>query len=328
MSSITLKTHKMLWGRSGNMCAFPDCKRILVADETSTDDPSIIGEEAHIVARKSDGPRGKHPLTHDRRDLYDNLILMCGIHHKIIDDQDLEYTVEKLKDFKIQHEKWVKDNLVFDVKKQKDDEVYATYIEKFIEYSKLNEWNSWTSWLIGTINIFPKEEYESLQKLPSYIVSRVWPNRYPKLEMALLNFKNVLNDLFTVLNEHVEERQDGYTTAKFYKPYNKTMDDQLINKMVDKYNFHVALFIDLVVELTRAANYVCDYIREYLFEGFRIEEGVLLITNTGFMSSNTYRVEYRGKERIDYPYKGLRDFMEARTERDIHFGEGVDESYF
>jgi len=66
--AISLKTHKMLWGRSGNMCAYPECKKVLVADETLTDNPSVVGEEAHIVARKENGPRGKRDLTEEERD--------------------------------------------------------------------------------------------------------------------------------------------------------------------------------------------------------------------------------------------------------------------
>jgi len=64
--SITLKTHKMLWGRSGNRCAMPDCRKELVMDATETDDESLIGEECHIIAesprrpqRKPVNPRGK-----------------------------------------------------------------------------------------------------------------------------------------------------------------------------------------------------------------------------------------------------------------------------
>jgi hypothetical protein len=124
--AISLKTHKMIWGRSGNMCAFPDCKKTLVVDETSTDDPSVIGEEAHIIAQKEDGPRGVSPLTMEQRDKYENLILLCSIHHKVVDDQEKEYTVDRLKDFKTKHETWIKENLKVDNKKIKDDEVYAT----------------------------------------------------------------------------------------------------------------------------------------------------------------------------------------------------------
>lgn len=62
--TISLKTHKMLWGRSGNICAFPDCKKELVMDESETDDPSLIGEEAHIVAQKENGPQRKIHLDY------------------------------------------------------------------------------------------------------------------------------------------------------------------------------------------------------------------------------------------------------------------------
>lgn len=85
--SILLKTHKLLWGRSGNKCAMPDCRNELIVDETETDNESIIGDEAHIIARSNDGPRGESEMSSEDRDKYDNLILLCRIHHKVIDDQ-------------------------------------------------------------------------------------------------------------------------------------------------------------------------------------------------------------------------------------------------
>lgn len=82
----------MLWGRSGNRCAI--CQKELVIDATETDDDSIIGDECHIVARSTDGPRGASPLK--ERNKYNNLILLCKIHHKQIDDQENEFPVERL----------------------------------------------------------------------------------------------------------------------------------------------------------------------------------------------------------------------------------------
>ena len=332
---ITLKTHKMLWGRSGNMCAFPECKKILVVDETFTDDPSIIGEEAHIVAEKENGPRGNSPLTLEQRNKYDNLILLCSVDHKTVDDQPIEYTVEKLHQFKDEHEKWVRDNLNIDNKKIKDDELYATYIEKFIELTDLHNWTNWTSWLLGSSQLFPKEHFDLLKNLPNYIVSRIWPNRYKPLESAFINFKNVLNDLYSVFYIHIEERADGYTIEKFYKKYYsdnfRQPDDYSFKKeqqALNSYNYHGALICDLVLELTRAANYICDQIRTYIFEGFRIKEGALLVMSADILGYDTYRVEYRGDQRIEVPYKGLKDFMESRQLRDLHFGTGVDMSYF
>lgn len=332
---ISLKTHKMIWGRSGNMCSFPDCKKVLVIDETATDDPSIIGEEAHIVARKEDGPRGRSSLSIDQRDKYDNLILLCSIHHKNIDDQEREYTVEKLHEFKKKHEDWVKENLITDNRKIKDDEIYATYIERFIQLTELNNWQNWTSWILGATESFPKEQFDSLKEIPNYIVSRLWPKRYDLLEYSLLNFKNIVNDLMKVYYVYPKEGPNGYTVEKFYKKYyyENFPDDKVYSleeeqKALDRYQYHIALLEDLIIELTRAANYICDQIREYIFEGFRLEEGAILITRGGFFGYDTYRVEYRGQERTEHPYPGLRTFMSLRSTRDFSIGEGINDLYF
>ncbi|MDO6674313.1 hypothetical protein Q4517_01960 [Tenacibaculum sp. 1_MG-2023] len=334
--SISLKTHKLIWGRSGNMCAFPDCKKQLVIDETSTDDPSVIGQEAHIVAKKENGPRGQHPLELEKRDKYDNLILLCSVHHKLIDDQENEYTVEKLHDFKNKHETWVKENLTLDKQKIRDDELYATYIQKFIELTNLENWTNWISYMLGMWETFPKEEFDTLKKVPNYIVSRIWPQRYLPLESSLINFKNILNDLVRLYHEFPDENPNGYSIEKFYKNYqrekfyhNQEAYCQEAEIMaLEHYEYHVALIIDLVIELTRALNYVCDQIRYFLFEGFRIEEGVILISRTDFFSSQSFRVEYRGGERIEMPYKGLKDFMTSRSGRDYFVGSGINEYYF
>ena len=83
--AISLKTHKLLWGSSGNICA--RCKTGVVEDPTETDDASLVGEEAHICSKKEDGPRYDDPLPIDQRDLFVNLILLCNTCHKIVDDQ-------------------------------------------------------------------------------------------------------------------------------------------------------------------------------------------------------------------------------------------------
>ena len=111
---ITVTTRKALWGKSGNKCSFPDCKQDLVMNESETDDLSVIGEEAHIVARKEKGPRGKSELPKEQRDEYNNLILLCSIHHKRIDDRENIYTIDLLHQYKKKHENWVSSNLSLD----------------------------------------------------------------------------------------------------------------------------------------------------------------------------------------------------------------------
>jgi hypothetical protein len=328
--SISLKTHKMLWGRSGNRCAFPECKISLVMDESETDDASIIGEEAHIVAQSMDGTRGSAELELEQRDKYNNLILLCSNHHKLIDDRPGEFTIEILKQFKEAHEKWVKENLSYDVKKQRDDELYTGYVEDFIQMAFLENWTAWTSYLLGGSNEFDKEVYESYEKIPKYIISRIWPHRYLPLENSFFNFKNVSNDLITVFNKHIAEKKsgDGYRIEKFYK--NRYYSDQEYSELLKEYEYHIDLVEDLIIELTRSANYICDMVREYIFPSFRLKEGALLITRGPFMdfSFNTYRVEYRGEERTELPYPGLEKFMEIRDKRDLNVGSGINKSYF
>jgi len=106
--SISDRDRKILWGNSGNKCAM--CKASLVAEKTANDPAAIVGDEAHIVARSAGGPRAGL-LEDSKLDAYGNLILLCKVHHKIIDDQPNEYTVERLHGIKGQHEEWVRQTL-------------------------------------------------------------------------------------------------------------------------------------------------------------------------------------------------------------------------
>lgn len=327
---ISTKTHKMLWGRSGNRCAFPDCKLVLVMDETETDDPSVIGEESHIVARSPVGPRGESDLTEEQRDMYGNLILLCSVHHKLIDDQPREYSVDRLHTIKRNHEEWVKTTLGIDEKKQRDDELYATYIDNFLILADVENWKAWTSYVFGSDHPrISRKHYEDCRKLIDYILSRVWPHRYPGLESSFFNFKNVMNDLLKVFDEHAENvGENEIWTRKFYKI--PEWDTDKYDRLLEKYRYHVNLVTDLTLELTRAANYMFDSIREHLLANFRLEEGVLLVIIGPFMDFTwrTHRVEYRGEERTEFPYPGLKEFMKIRDDRDLSYGTGVSEDYF
>lgn len=95
---------RVLFQKSGNQCAFPDCDRTLVYSDMGLDGPTVVSEIAHIVAQKPDGPRGEHAMPLDERDRYDNLILLCSEHHKVIDTQAEHFTVERLRQMKQAHE--------------------------------------------------------------------------------------------------------------------------------------------------------------------------------------------------------------------------------
>jgi hypothetical protein len=115
--SVSNKTRKLLWGRSGNRCAI--CRKELISNHTAKDDESVVGDECHIISQKSNGPRYDSNFSKNKIDHYDNLILLCKAHHKKVDDQEKTYTSNKLHEIKKKHEDWVYKNLSSSLKQNK-----------------------------------------------------------------------------------------------------------------------------------------------------------------------------------------------------------------
>jgi len=94
----TGKTIKRLFAVSGNRCAFPGCTATLVTGNT------VTAEICHIKAQSEGGPRYDPAQTDEERHGFDNLLLLCPSHHKVVDQNPDEYTVEKLCEIKVAHE--------------------------------------------------------------------------------------------------------------------------------------------------------------------------------------------------------------------------------
>lgn len=77
----------------------PDCATPLVSAEGT-----VIGQICHINADAPKGPRYDRKQTNEERQSYENLMLMCPTHHKIIDTETRKYTTNKLKLLKKQSE--------------------------------------------------------------------------------------------------------------------------------------------------------------------------------------------------------------------------------
>ena len=130
---------KLLWGRSGGRCAL--CKLELSMDPKHQDASHPIGEQAHIIAKEPNGPRGKSVLTTEERDHYSNLILLCPTDHVRIDKAPVDFPVEKLHLLKAEHEDWVRSRLAEgDVPRQANDLIYAHLIDAAIENCHLATW--------------------------------------------------------------------------------------------------------------------------------------------------------------------------------------------
>lgn len=106
---VSDKNRKILWGKSGNRCAM--CRHVLVVDPTALGSESVVGDECHIISGAKNGPR--HDPTFPALEIDDlsNLILLCRIHHKLVDDQAETYTADLVRSIKLNHEKWVEHTL-------------------------------------------------------------------------------------------------------------------------------------------------------------------------------------------------------------------------
>ena len=87
------------------------CRRELIMAGTPVDDESIVGDECHIVSAVSSGPRHDPEFPREKLNDHANLLLLCKVHHKLIDDQQSEYNASHLAKIKTDHEKWVSGQL-------------------------------------------------------------------------------------------------------------------------------------------------------------------------------------------------------------------------
>ncbi len=102
---IPQKVQSALWGVSGGRCQYRACNHSLIGDLVAGKADGTFGFIAHIVADAADGPRGcpiRSPLLSKA---LENLMLLCGTHHKMIDvDAVDDHPEDILLDMKREHE--------------------------------------------------------------------------------------------------------------------------------------------------------------------------------------------------------------------------------
>jgi len=101
--------HKLI-AESGGICNFPECGEKLIYKYKDDTFVKLV-EFAHIIGESPEGPRG-HPTYSElmERDP-ENIILLCVKHHKVVDHNETEYPVVKLKQMKKKHIQWVSERL-------------------------------------------------------------------------------------------------------------------------------------------------------------------------------------------------------------------------
>ena len=137
---VSTKISNILYTRSGDQCAHPECDVSLIEDATEESVAHSKGEICHIYAANIDGPRGRTGLTEEELNSLDNLILLCRNHHSVVDGQHESYPVSMLKQWKRDHEWRVKQQqTVENLEKARSDQRSAAYQTELVDERIMEE---------------------------------------------------------------------------------------------------------------------------------------------------------------------------------------------
>lgn len=98
------ETKLRLAQRSSYFCANPDCNRVTVGPNLSPDRSTVLGVAAHIYAASPGGKRFDPNMPQDQRKAIENGIWLCQDCGKLIDSDEIKYSANVLKRWKVDHE--------------------------------------------------------------------------------------------------------------------------------------------------------------------------------------------------------------------------------
>lgn len=108
--SVSYPTKLYLAFKSGNKCAFENCRKSLTM-EGKESNPAVLGEAAHIYGEHDKAARYRKGMTDEERNHCGNLIYLCPTCHTKIDKQEEDYPADFLLKLKKKHEAWILEQL-------------------------------------------------------------------------------------------------------------------------------------------------------------------------------------------------------------------------
>ena len=223
--AISDKDLKKLWGLAAGRCSKPGCAEECVKF-LDDKDPTVIGEMAHVIAKKPEGPRGV-PAGGD--DTYENLILLCPTHHTEVDKApEGFYSVEELLEWKERHEERVRQSFLSP--RFTDRTELATAIKTLLIENKVI-WQQYGP------------ESEEAQRNPLSNLHKVWTLR--KLSTIVPNNRKIIliiqhnKDLFRIndLEPCIQfiEHAEGFERNCFMRTEGIHRFPQAFQEVIDRY---------------------------------------------------------------------------------------------
>lgn len=301
--AITQQTLKILWGTSGNRCAFTDCGAELIKQLDNWSGLQILGDQAHIVGSSNNGPRRINAeLDEDLIDSHENLILLCKDHHKLIDTNEKNYPVSDLLHMKKFHQENIQAILSQDdILKNNAEFGYIELIKLIEESLGLDEeqkdllasegglwWTAWLSWTSGIIcnadSRITEVQLNQLKNCYLRLRCRIKSNKYEDLEYALDNLQETIGDFIKTFEYEIDYNPYNdtyyYVVRRFYRDYSPhEHGHDKYYEQVALYDDHNLLLINLLIEIARSVNSVIDQVRDSISPRFRQTSGYVFLYN-------------------------------------------------
>ncbi|OJZ64035.1 hypothetical protein BRW64_20120 [Mycolicibacterium diernhoferi] len=226
------------------------------------------------------------------------------------------------------HEQRVQDALGYDAPAQLNEEKWARLIDDFAERIDWDRWPYLTANLMDPAGpTLRNTDRKRLADLRDWLITRVWPEGHDRLRQLLDGIRQVINDLLLILERDYEDGPIAGESVRLRRNYKdlRTWDPPEYQRLLDDYMYKMGLINDLVLELTRFSNAICDVVRQDIDGNFRFDEGALIVLNgpTMRLEMEILRPEFRPKDFPDggHPYPGLEEFEQERFNRDVSLGE-------
>ena len=188
-----------------------------------------------------------------------------------------------------------------DAKNEASAQVYAAVVDLAAE-SMLSRWEGFTSNLLAPVPWFRKTDMEVVRAFRRKVVTALFGGTHPELEKALLRLSLLLETALThFLTSADWDNDDGGIVRFLYtcKQLDR-YDHEEYFKRLEKDERVIKRFWELIVEATRAANWVVDATRESINPYFRNDEGrVLAYEDYGLESASIpYQYDEAQKEAL------------------------------
>jgi len=263
--TIPDKDLKILWGKAAGRCSI--CRGVLVQDAVNPSETTLIGENCHIIAESTNGPRGTSNLEIKDRNRYPNLILLCRNHHKIIDDDTSTYSIEQLHQIKADHELWIHSS--FKAKSTPDKDYYVHFINEISTSFRLSNWESISDHLVRFL--MPEFFEEATYNLSSKVFKAIWPQKYPDLESEIQNLSNRTITFIDYYSKKARKRDDGWWTEdRSWKNSGRVINFHECSNEEDKWQKTCSA---LLMDIVHALNKFSEQVRMYIDPNFFLSEG-------------------------------------------------------